>query len=405
MKKIYASQVQVGMQLPCDVFNEKGVLLWVAGSTVKSDQQVAKLAKDGFRSDLQEWIPPNVGQKINEERPEKSIKIKKTYIYNTVLEAFLEIQLPLIYIFDVFKSDSFFKEKHDLTHQIKSVVDVVLDVCEKHPEETIATIHMFQQAKHTMLSATYNCALTALICQTLKLSEDQTRNFASAALTANGSIVKLQDALLNQKTSLTAAQKEQTINHPYESLILLTRAGVREDEWLDAVFMHHEYMDGSGFPRGLKNDDINLGARVLCVADTYLKLVMPKKSIDPPTALKTLYKRYTKKLDKNIVLAVVKLFGVVPPGTVVDLKEGGVGIVIKTTDDKNKPEITKVGEKITNFYSEFNLTRKFGIASIIRTPDNLPKKLFKLWSIYESERKAATTSVASLEKSKSKKRG
>ena len=385
MKKIIAAQVKVGMHLSCDVFNEEGVLLWASGSIVKNETQAAKLAKQGFRSDLQEWIPADTARKITTEVAEKPVKEKKTYVYSTVLEAILEIQLPLTYILDVFKSDSFHKDKKDLTKQIQFVVDVILDITEKHPEETIATIHMHHQAKFTVISATYNCVLTALLCRALKMSKEDIQIYASAALTANGSIVKLQDALLNQKTGLTSAQKEQTMNHPYESLILLTRAGVREDKWLDAVFMHHEYMDGSGYPRGLSGEDIGVGARVLAVADAYLKLILPKKSIDPPTALKTIYKRYSKRLDKNIVMALVKLFGIVPPGTIVDLKEGGIGVVLKHTDDPNKPLITKVGDKITNFYSEFNITRRYGIAGVIRKPENVPKKLFKLWALYQKE--------------------
>ncbi|MDH3325842.1 MAG: hypothetical protein OEM38_03890, partial [Gammaproteobacteria bacterium] len=303
MKKIIASQVKVGMNLSCDIFNETGVLLWVAGSVVKNEQQAKKLAKEGYRSDLQEWIHVTTPRKASDPNGDgQDVKVEKNYVYTTVLDAFLEIQLPLIYILDVFKSDSFFKDKHDLTHQISSVVDVILDVCEKHPAETIATMHMYHEGRQTILSAIYNCALTALLCREIKLTEDEIRIYASAALTANSSIVKLQDSLLYQKISLTNAQKEQTINHPYESLILLTRAGVRDDRWLDAIFMHHEYLDGSGYPRGLVGDEISIGARVLCIADAYLRLILPRKSIGPPTALKTLYKMYIKRLDKSIVL-------------------------------------------------------------------------------------------------------
>jgi len=389
VKKIYASQVEVGMGLPCDVFDKKGVLLWVAGSVVKNEKQAVKLAKYGYRSDLQEWVPTGTPKKIQDEPDVEEVKVKKTYVYATVLDAFLEIRLPLIYIFDVFKADSFNKDKHDLVKQVDSVVDVILDVCEKHPEETIATIHMFHQAKYTQLSAIYNCALTTLLCGVLEVDDDDIRLYASAALTANGSILKLQDTLQRQKMGKTKTQKEQMLNHPYESLILLTRAGVREDRWLDAVFMHHEYMDGTGYPRGLSGDDICLGGRILAVADAYLKLIMPRKLLDPPTALKTIYKRYTKRLDKNIILAMVKLFGIVPPGSVVELKEGGIGIVIKNTDASNRPLITKVGDKVTNYYSEFNLTRCYDIASVVRTPENLPKKLFKLWHISEKQEAVA----------------
>jgi len=385
VKKIIASQVQVGMRLSCDVFNEKGVLLWAAGSIVKSERQARKLAKQGYRSDLQEWIPPGTARKIAAEEVAKAIKVKKSYVYNTVLDALLEIQLPLNYIFDVFKNDAFEKEKKDLTEQINYVVDVIVDVCEKHPAETIATMHLFHQAKLTLISATYNCVLTVLLCRASKLRMDETRIYACAALTANGSIVKLQDTLWCQKNRPTAAQKAQMMNHPYESLLLLTRAGVREEKWLDAVYMHHEYMDGTGYPRALSGENIIFGARVLAVADVYTRFILPKKSIDPPTALKTLYKRYSTRLDKNLVMEMVKLFGIVPPGSIVELAEGGIGIVIKNTDDPNKPLITKVGDKITNYYSEFNLTRRYEIAGILRKPETLPKKIFKLWSLYEKE--------------------
>ncbi len=385
MKKIIPSQVQVGMCLSCDVFNEKGVLLWAADSIVKNEKQARRLSKYGFRSDLQEWIPADVSRKVSAEVAAKQIKVKKTYVYNTVLEALLEIQLPLNYILDVFKSDAFHKDKKDLTGQVKFVIDVILDVCEKHPEETIATMNLFHQAKLTLLSATYNAALTALLCRANKMTVKETRIYASAALTANGSIVKMQDKLVSQKTGMTSAQKEQMTNHPYESLILLTRAGVREEKWLDAVFMHHEYIDGSGYPRGLEEDDIPIGARIISVADVYLNLVLPKKCVDPPTALKTIYKRYSKRLDTKVVMVLVKLFGIVPPGSIVELKEGGIGVVLKNTNEPNKPLITKVGDKVTNYYSEFNLTRRYDIAGSVRKPENIPKKIFKLWSLYQQE--------------------
>jgi len=124
-----------------------------------------------------------------------------------VLDALVEIQLPLNYIFDVFKSYAFYKEKHNLTNQINSVVDVILDVCEKHPDESLATINMFvAQGRYIILHAIAKSVMAGLICQLLDLPDEQKRSCVSAALTANGSIIKLMETLCKQNGPMLADQ-------------------------------------------------------------------------------------------------------------------------------------------------------------------------------------------------------
>lgn len=391
MKKIYASQLEVGIRLPCDVYNEQGTLLWVEGSIVKNQKQIKKLVDEGYRSDLQEWIPPNTASRVTDDPEELKdcVKIKKVFVYATVIDALVEIQLPLNYIFEVFKGDSQLKEKKNLTAQVDAVVDVILDVCEKHPLEAIATIHLFSQGKYTILHAIHAAVVTTLICRALKLEDEQTRTLASAALTADGSIVKLTEMSLKQSNSLNPDQQVEFDNHPYNSLILLTRAGVRNDEWLDSVYMHHEHLDGSGFPRGLNGEEISLGARILAIADAYVSVILPKKAlsqpVDSPTALRWLFKKNVKRLDTSIIADMIKYFGLIPPGTLVSLKRGGIGLVLMFDDEIGKPIIVKVGEDQSKFSSEFGVARCQSVSAIIRAPVNIPKRIFKLWSDWENQ--------------------
>jgi len=389
MKKIYASQVEVGMRLSCDIYNDKGVLLWAAGAEIKTEQQANKLVKDGFRSDLQEWVPSNTGSKVSESLdvlPE-TVKVKKVYIYDTVFDALTEIQLPLNYIFDVFKADAFHKDKRNLTQQIDSVVDVIMDVCEKHPDESLATINMFvAQGKYVVLHAIAKSVLSGLICQILDMTEEQKKIAISAALTANSSIVKLMENLCKQKGPMTVDQTTEFEGHPFNSLTLLTRAGVRDEEWLDIVLMHHEYLDSSGFPKGMEADDIPITARVVALADIYVTMIMPKQimqqAIDPPSAFKRLYKQYGKRLDASIIADIIQRFGIIPPGTFVKLKDQKIGIVIGNSEDQSSPIVTKVGEDVTKFFTEFDLTGQYKIVAILHPPSKMPKRLFKLWRIY-----------------------
>jgi hypothetical protein len=70
--------------------------------------------------------------------------------------------------------------------------------------------------------------------------------------------------------------------------------------------LHHEFMDGSGYPYGLKGEEIPLLARILCVADIYDALISYDRPYKPPfsqqDAIKTLYEMVEQaKLDRNIV--------------------------------------------------------------------------------------------------------
>ncbi len=377
------------MELPCDIYNKDGVLLWVAGSIVKNGGQAQKLAEDGFRTELQEWVP--VKRSIKAANGSKTELPKRTYIYNTVVEAILEILLPVNYIMDVFKTDTFFKEKRNLTPQINAVVDVVIDICKNHEEEAIGAMHMFREGKFIILNAIYNCIMTVVICKSINVKEKYQRTLASAALTSNAGMVKLIDSLCTQKIPMSAEQKLEYRGHPENSVMLLTRAGVRDSVWLDTVYMHHELLNGSGFPRGLKDAAIPVGARILGIADAYVNLILPKQimqqAISPPQALTKLFKKNLNVFDKKIMSKGINQLGAIPPGTFVSLKEGGIGVVINNGGESKKPVITKVGDNITRYYSEFTLTARFTVESVIPPPVQIPKKLFKLWRLFNTKPK------------------
>jgi HD-GYP domain-containing protein (c-di-GMP phosphodiesterase class II) len=79
----------------------------------------------------------------------------------------------------------------------------------------------------------------------------------------------LSDQILSQnKTALTADMLEEVHNHPIIGAALLEEIACKK-AISDAVLFHHERLDGSGYPFGLKGDEIPLSARIVSIADCF----------------------------------------------------------------------------------------------------------------------------------------
>ncbi len=102
----------------------------------------------------------------------------------------------------------------------------------------------------------------------------------------------------------------------------------------EIIAQHHERLDGSGFPKGLKRDDISLLPRIVMVADHYDELCNgnPETSLNPHAALSRMYRHVVQKGESSkfceqVVQALVQAIGVYPPGSLVELSDGFMGVV------------------------------------------------------------------------------
>ena len=99
---------------------------------------------------------------------------------------------------------------------------------------------------------------------------------------------------------------------------------------LTIIHEHHELYDGSGYPRKLKGDTINLLGRIVAIANYYDELCNPlniANALTPHEALATMFAKLRTKFDPRLLQVFVRCLGVYPPGTVVQLSNGVIGMV------------------------------------------------------------------------------
>jgi diguanylate cyclase (GGDEF)-like protein len=134
--------------------------------------------------------------------------------------------------------------------------------------------------------------------------------WANSSLAANIGYLGIPTTLFI-KGDLTPFDKKKLNNHPIiTSRILKDVTVLNIDE--DLLIYHHENFDGSGFPRGLKGEDIPLAARAMRVVDTYNAMTTPRlyrPQIRHEEALKELCAMSGKTLDPDVASLYVDLIG------------------------------------------------------------------------------------------------
>lgn len=139
--------------------------------------------------------------------------------------------------------------------------------------------------------------------------------------------------ILNKEGALDDNELQQMRLHAQHGRdILMTHEGL-DHSTVDVAYSHHETLDGTGYPRKIKASGITDFTRIITVCDIYDAITSErvyKKGRSSLDALKILYQNKGTKFDDKLVTEFISCIGLYPPGSVVELQNGSVGIVIST---------------------------------------------------------------------------
>ncbi|WP_421222778.1 HD-GYP domain-containing protein [Aeromonas enteropelogenes] len=145
--------------------------------------------------------------------------------------------------------------------------------------------------------------------------------------------LKVPTQITLKRGELNKAEQNFLNMHPQYGLDMLTQLNAFEPKIRQVAHLHHERLDGSGYPLGLKGGDIPPLARLIGLVDYYDELLHPRSSASaaaPSQAISQLYKLSQKKFDQNLVKLLIKVLGVYPPGSLVKMSDDSIGLVLST---------------------------------------------------------------------------
>lgn len=180
--------------------------------------------------------------------------------------------------------------------------------------------------------------------------------------------------------------KNEPLTRPEQQLLQLhCEFGVRrgrelmlDDEVLRIIQEHHEYCDGSGYPKGLREAAIGRLSRVVSIVNAFDNLCNPpnpRDGLSPHEALALMFRQQRERFDEVALKAFIRCMGIYPPGSLVQLEDDRYALVLamhpslplRPTLILYEPRIPKAEALIVNLEQEPTLA----IARSLR-PAQLP---------------------------------
>jgi HD-GYP domain-containing protein (c-di-GMP phosphodiesterase class II) len=144
---------------------------------------------------------------------------------------------------------------------------------------------------------------TIRLARALGMDEGKLPDIERGALLHDIGKIGIMDEILLKKGDLTDEDWKEIKRHPQIARDLLSNVKLLEDA-MDIPYSHHENWDGSGYPQGLKGEEIPLPARIFAVVDTFDAMTSPRPYRNAWTkteAIHYLIEQKGKKFDPQVV--------------------------------------------------------------------------------------------------------
>ncbi len=267
------------------------------------------------------------------------------------------------------------------TQLIKQIADSILNA----PELAIQVMGDKLGGEEQYFHSLNVTVLSIMMARDLKLPIELAGMLGVGALLHDIGRKEVPDKILLKTEPLTQAERNFYERHCQFGVDIAQRLNLAPAA-IGIIREHHELFDGSGFPAGLKGEAIAPLARIVVIANYYDELCNPLHLADaltPHEALSLMFAKLRSKFDPRILQTLIRCLGVYPPGTIVQLSNGAIGLVVTVNTRKPmKPAIMVFDAAIPKeeaMVLDMDHETEFNIAKAIR-PNQVPRDVYNYLS-------------------------
>jgi HD-GYP domain-containing protein (c-di-GMP phosphodiesterase class II) len=178
--------------------------------------------------------------------------------------------------------------------------------------------------------------ISLLLGRALGIKGAELQELGLAALIHDLGKLKLPPNLRQPTPSMIPMERTRYETHVGESVAYALRMGL-PDAVVTAIARHHEMADGSGFPLRLSGADLGRCGQVLALVNRYDRMCNPAVGVDaltPHEALSVIFAQLKPKFDSVVLGAFIRMMGVYPPGSIVQLVNDRYAIVASVNSSR-----------------------------------------------------------------------
>jgi putative nucleotidyltransferase with HDIG domain len=184
--------------------------------------------------------------------------------------------------------------------------------------------------------------ISLLLGRAMDLDAETLRQLGVGALLHDIGKVVLPERLRWHDPLFSKAERNLYQEHVAHGVALGRRMSLPEPV-LAVIAQHHELADGKGYPAGLVGEAISPLTRIVALVNHYDSLcnpLNPAQAVTPHEALSMIFARMKRQFDSAVLMLFVRMMGVYPPGSVVELNDGRFGLVVSVNSSRPlKPRI------------------------------------------------------------------
>ncbi|MEM9257397.1 MAG: HD-GYP domain-containing protein [Pseudomonadota bacterium] len=213
----------------------------------------------------------------------------------------------------------------------KKSIDPMISSIIRNPDPCVWLARLKQEDHYTYQHALGTSIWSVALGRSIGLPKADLRSLAMGGMLIDIGKLRLEAKLLNSEEPLSEADRLRVREHVRLGVQLVEESPLMNRDVADMVAHHHERYDGSGYPAGMRGEQIPLFAAIAGLVDCYDAITSHRpyaRAISPAQAVRLLHDWKDCEFQSELIESFTQSVGVYPAGSLVELSTGEVAVVV-----------------------------------------------------------------------------